>query len=133
MEGKDKVCIYACFGGFSNTGIATAIASMEAIKGVGLDKACIGCLAAIPHDVKSVREKNDNARKIITVDGCQMECARKIVERAGYKVKSIVLARDIGMKKKSLYEVIEGNLTDYVNEEDIQKAKEAIVKAILEE
>ena len=132
MEEKDKVCIYACFGGFSNTGIATAIASMEAIKEVGLDKVCIGCLAAIPHDVKSVREKNDNARKIITVDGCQMECAKKIVEKTGYKVKSIVLARDIGMKKKSLYEVIEGNLTDYVNEEDIQKAKEAIVKAILE-
>jgi len=34
-----------------------------------------------------------------------MECSRKIVGQAGYKVdKSIVLARDIGMKKKSLYE-----------------------------
>ena len=134
-EENGKVCIYACFGGFSNTGIATAIASMEAIKEVGLNKACIGCLAAIPHDVKSVREKNDNAEKIVTIDGCQMECAKKIVEQAGYKVKSIVLARDIGMKKKSLYEGIEGfrNLTDHVDEEDIQKAREAIVRAILEE
>ena len=99
MEEKDgKVCIYACFGGFSNTGIATAIASMEAINEVGLDKACIGCLAAITNDVKSVKEKNDDARKIITIDGCQMECSRKIVERAGYKSVSIVLTRDIGMK-----------------------------------
>ena len=64
-----------------------------------------------------------------------MEYAKKIVEQAGYKVKSIVLTRDIGMKKKSLYEGIEGlsNLTDHVDEEDIQKAKEAIVKAIREE
>jgi len=53
-ERKGKVCIYACFGGFSNTGIATAIASMEAIKEVGLDKACIGCLGGFPTDAKLV-------------------------------------------------------------------------------
>jgi len=134
MEEKNgKTCIYACFGGFSNTDIATAIASMEAINEVGLDKACKGCPAAIPHDVKSVREKNDDAEKIVTIDGCQMECAKKIVEKAGYKVKSIVLTRDIEMKKKSLYEGIEelSNLTDHVDEEDVPK--EVITRAILEE
>ncbi|MBC7128659.1 MAG: hypothetical protein H5T45_02890 [Thermoplasmatales archaeon] len=53
MKGK---IIYACFGGFSNTGIATAIASMEAIKQEG-EKICIGCLAAIPNNVESVKGK----------------------------------------------------------------------------
>jgi len=40
--------IFTCFGGFSNTGITAALASMEAVKELGLDKACIGCLAALP-------------------------------------------------------------------------------------
>lgn len=134
MEGKeDKAVIYACFGGFSNTGITTASASMDAIKEVGLDKACIGCLAGLSTDVKSVHENTKKAKKVITVDGCPMECARKTVEKAGYQIaKSIVLARDIGMKKKSLYEGDEKSLTDNANEEEVRKAKELIVKAILE-
>ena len=137
MEEKNgKVCIYACFGGFSTTGITTAIASMEAIKEVGLDKACIGCLGGLPTDAKLVYANIDRAEKIITVDGCPMECSKKIVEQAGYKIdKNIVLARDVGMKKKSLYEGVEGlnNLTDHVEDKDVKKAKELIVKAILEE
>ena len=39
--------IFNCFGGFSNTGITAALASLEAVKELGLDKACIGCLAAM--------------------------------------------------------------------------------------
>ena len=135
-EKNGKVCIYACFGGFSNTGITTAIASMEAIKEVGLDKACIGCLGGLPTDAKLVYANIDRAEKIITVDGCPMECSKKIVEQAGYKIdKNVVLARDVGMKKKSLYEGVEGlnNLTDHVEDKDAKKAKELIVKAILEE
>ena len=135
-EKNGKVCIYACFGGFSNTGITTAIASMEAIKEVWLDKACIGCLGGLPTDAKQVYANTDRAEKIITVDGCPMECSKKIVEQAGYKIdKNIVLARDVGMKKKSLYEGVEGlnNLTDHVEDKDVKKAKELIVKAILEE
>lgn len=133
-EKNGKVCIYACFGGFSNTGIATAIASMEAIKEVGLDKACIGCLAGIPNDVESVKKKNDIAEKIIAIDGCQMGCARKILEKAGYEPASIVLARDIGMEKKSLYEIADGsNLTDHVDRKEIEKAKKLIMNKIMEE
>jgi uncharacterized metal-binding protein len=127
---KGKIIIYACFGGFSNTGIATAIASMEAIKQEGLEKVCIGCLAAVPNNVESVKEKNDASLRIITVDGCPMECARKILEKAGYKVESIVLTRDTGMKKKSLYE--EKSLENVIDRNEIEKAKEVIIRKIKE-
>lgn len=44
---------------------------------------------------------------MITVDGCPMECSKKVVEEAGFDIaKSIVLTRDIGMKKKALHEDI---------------------------
>ncbi len=129
--------IFSCFGGLSNTGITSALACMEVVKELGLEKVAIGCLGAIPLNVAPVIGKTKAAKKVITVDGCPFECARKTVEQSGFTpTKSIVLVRDIGMKKKALHEDIGENmkpLMDYVSQEDVKKAKELIVKAILEE
>ena len=128
--------IFTCFGGLSNTGIAAALASIEVVKELGLDKVAIGCLAGLPVGVPPVYGKTKAAKKIITVDGCPMECSRKVVEDAGFKVtKSFVLARDIGMKKKALHEDIGGNLKpvmEYVSQEDVEKAKKLIVESLKE-
>ena len=128
--------IFSCFGGMSNTGITSALACMEAVKELGLEKVAIGCLGALPLGVKPVIGKTRAAKKVITVDGCPFECAKKIVEQSGFKpTKSIVLVRDIGMKKKALHEDIGGDiktLMDYISDDDVQKAKELIVKAIME-
>jgi hypothetical protein len=60
-----------------------------------------------------------------------------MTEDAGFKVtKSIVLVRDIGMKKKALHEDIGQNLKplmEYVSQDDVRKAKDLIVKVILGE
>lgn len=128
--------IYACFGGLSNTGITAALASLEAVKELGLDKACVGCLAGVSTNVPPVLGKTKVAKKVITVDGCPMECSRKVIQQAGFNIaKSIVLVRDIGMKKKPLHEDIGKDLKpvmEYVSEEDIKKAKDLIIKAITE-
>jgi len=129
--------IYACFGGLSNTGITAALASMEVVKQLGLQKVAIGCLGGLPTNVSPVYGKTQAAVKVITVDGCPFQCSRQIVEAAGFKIaKSIVLTRDIGMAKKALHEDIgSGNLRalmDYISEDDVKKARELIVKAILE-
>jgi uncharacterized metal-binding protein len=128
--------IFSCFGGMSNTGITSALASMEAVKELGLEKVAIGCLGGLPLKIEPVEGKTKAAKKVITVDGCPFECSRKIVEQAGFKVsKSIVLVRDIGMKKKALHEDIGGDiktLMDYISDDDVQKAKELIMKAIME-
>lgn len=133
---EEKAVVYACFGGFSNTGITTALASLEAIKEVGLDKACIGCLGGFPINAKTVHANTDKARKVITVDGCPMECAKKILVNAGYgDIVSILLTRDIGMQKRSLYEGADESkvVSDYIDDEEVKKAKNLIIKAILEE
>ena len=128
--------IFTCFGGLSNTGIVAALASIEVVKELGLDKVAIGCLAGLPVGVSPVYGKTKAAKKIVTVDGCPMECSRKVVEDAGFKVtKSFVLARDIGMKKKALHEDIGGNLKpvmEYVSQEDVEKAKKLIVESLKE-
>jgi uncharacterized metal-binding protein len=129
--------IFSCFGGLSNTGITSALASLEAVKELGLEKAAIGCLGALPLEVAPVMGKTKAAKKVVTVDGCPFECSKKITEKAGFKVtKSIVLVRDIGMKKKALHEDIGQNmkpLMEYVSQEDVKRAKELIVKAIRED
>jgi len=129
--------IFSCFGGASNTGITSGLACLEAVKELGLEKAAIMCLGGLPTNVKPVFGKTRAAKKIITVDGCPFECSRRIVEQAGFKpTKNIVLTRDIGMKKKGLSEDIGGDIKgvmDYISDDDMKRAKELIVKTILEE
>jgi uncharacterized metal-binding protein len=89
----------------------------------------------VPLGVKPVLGKAKAAKKIITVDGCPFECAKRTLEAAGFKVtKSIVLSRDIGMKKIALHTDIGKGLgvEKYISQEDIEKAKELIIKAIME-
>jgi hypothetical protein len=40
--------IFSCYGGLSNTGITSALACLEAVKELGLEKVAIGCLGALP-------------------------------------------------------------------------------------
>ena len=72
-ENTHENLIYACFGGLSNTGITATLASMEAVKELGLKKLGIGCLAGLPIVVGPVLGKTKAAKKIITVDGCSFE------------------------------------------------------------
>ncbi len=129
--------IFSCFGGFSNTGITSAMASLDAVKELGLAKASIGCLAGLPLNIKPILNKSRAAEKIITVDGCPKECARKLAEQAGLQLSSsIVLTRDIEMKKKPFHEDLGGDVKgvmEYVSADEIQKAKELIVSSILKE
>jgi hypothetical protein len=45
-------------------------------------------------------DKTRAAERIITVDGCPLNCARKIVERAGFTPDRIInLVQDCGLEK----------------------------------
>ncbi|MCX6002620.1 MAG: putative zinc-binding protein [Chloroflexi bacterium] len=128
--------IFSCFGGASNTGITSGLACLEVVKELGLQKAAIMCLGGLPTSVKPVLGKTRAAKKIITVDGCPFECSRKIVEQAGFKPISIVLTRDIGMKKKGLSEDIGREIKgvmEYISDDEVKKAKELIVSTIMNE
>jgi len=128
--------IFSCFGGLSNTGITSALACLEAVKELGLEKVAIGCSHAVPLKIKPVLGKIKAAKKVITVDGCPFECSRKTIEAAGVKItKSIMLVRDIGMKKKALHADIGKNLgvSAYISTEEVKRAKEFIIKSILDE
>ena len=114
--------LFVCFGGLSNVGTLTGLAALEVERKLGPDKACIFCLGGLPTEGKLVLDKTRAAKRIITVDGCPLNCARKIVEAAGFVPDRIInLVEDCGLKK--------GPPLEY-SDEDLQLAVRAISEAV---
>jgi len=114
--------LFVCFGAMSNVGMMTGLASIEAVKQVEPGKAGIFCLGGLPTQAPTVISKTQAAKRIITVDGCTLNCSRKIVEQAGFTpARTINLVTDCGIQKKS---------SSQFNADEMQPAIEAIVNAI---
>ena len=117
-----ETALFVCFGGMSNVGVLTGLAGLEVMKQLGRQKACVFCLGGLPTQSPSVVDKTDKARRIVTVDGCALNCSRKIVEEAGYTPDaSLNLVTDCGIPKKSSL--------DY-NDQDLQTAVRAILGVV---
>lgn len=122
MSNVPKNALFVCFGGMSNVGTLTGLASLEAVRQAEPGEAGIFCLGGLPTEAKSVMDKTRAAERIITVDGCPLNCSRKIVEEAGFvPSRTINLVEDCGIKKSAP--------TDYTDA-DVQVAVEAILQAI---
>jgi uncharacterized metal-binding protein len=92
--------LFVCFGGMSNVGTLTGLAGLEAVKQAGPDRAAIFCLGGLPTGAPTVLDKTQRVKRIVVVDGCPLNCARKIVEAAGFTPNSaITLVDDCGIKK----------------------------------
>jgi len=121
-NGLPDNALFVCFGGMSNVGTLTGLASMEAVKRAGPGKAAIFCLGGLPTGAPSVIEKTTSVGRIVTVDGCSLNCARKIVEQAGFHPDAtITLVDDCGIKK--------GPPTQYTAD-DLETAVAAILAAV---
>lgn len=129
--------IFACSGGFSNVALITSLASLEAVRELGIEKAAIGCLAGLPNNnVPMVSVLAKAARNVVTVDGCPNQCARKVVEASGLKVsRGIIVSRDAKVEKHTFRTDVGGNakpVMEYIRDDDVSKAKTVIVRAINE-
>ncbi|MBN1667027.1 MAG: putative zinc-binding protein [Anaerolineales bacterium] len=123
-NGVPKNALFVCFGCLSNVGTLTGLAGLEVVKQVGLETAGIFCLGGLATESKMVTEKTSAAERIITVDGCPLNCALKIVEKAGFTPDKVInLVQDCGIKK--------GPPLQY-DDADMQVAIEAIRAAVLD-
>ena len=114
--------LFVCFGGMSNVGTLTGLAALQAVKEVGPDKAGIFCLGGLPTGAPNVLDKAIKVKRIITVDGCTLNCARKIAEGAGFTpTVAINLVQDCGIQK--------GPPSAY-GEEDLQAVAAHIVSVV---
>ena len=99
-ENVPQNALFVCFGGMSNVGVLSGLASLEAIQKLPPGKAGIFCLGGLPTQAPLVLSKTQAVERIITIDGCPLNCAKKIVENAGfYPNLSITLTEDCEIQK----------------------------------
>jgi uncharacterized metal-binding protein len=122
MADVPQTALFVCFGGMSNVGTLTGLAGLEAVRRANSGQAGIFCLGGLPTGAPSVLEKTRAVERILTVDGCQLNCARKIVEDAGFTpTQTITLVQDCGLKK--------GPPTAY-SQADVETVVDAILNAL---
>lgn len=92
---EDLRLIFACSGG-SDVGELTGLAARALTKN-GLGK--MDCLTGLAGRVESVLAATQSAKKIVTLDGCAQECARKTLERAGFSGFEHVNLGALGFRK----------------------------------
>ena len=90
-----KPFIFSCSGAADVGGIADAAA--RALSASGVVK--MYCLAGIGARVEQIVTNSEAAERLISVDGCDNDCSRKMLEAAGFKPGLHVRITDLGMEK----------------------------------
>ena len=97
MPKKPAMIVYACSGCSDAGEIADRIARQLSREGV----AQMSCLAGIGGRVKSLMLTAENAERILVVDGCPLNCARKTFELAGFNKFDHLELHKFGIRKGS--------------------------------
>ncbi|SFG81398.1 Uncharacterized protein, contains metal-binding DGC domain [Desulfotomaculum arcticum] len=90
-----EILIFPCSG-------ASNVGQIANQAGVELTKAGCGkmfCLAGIGGHVDSFIESTKGAKKVVAIDGCPVQCAKKTLEHAGLMITDYVLVTDEGIQK----------------------------------
>ncbi|MBM7855855.1 putative metal-binding protein [Desulfohalotomaculum tongense] len=95
--GRDasEILIFPCSG-------ASNVGQIANQAGVELTKAVVGkmfCLAGIGAHVGSFVESAKGAKRIVAIDGCPVQCAKKTLEHAGVTITDYVVVTEEGIDK----------------------------------
>lgn len=92
---EDLKLIFACSGA-SDVGHLTDLAARAVAKdGAGT----MYCLAGIGGGIEDMLARTRSAAKLVVLDGCEQECGRKTLERAGFKELEHVKLAELGFTK----------------------------------
>lgn len=91
-----KVLLYACSGG-SNVAEASDTACRQ-LMNQGLGR--MFCLAGLGAGIENMVQQARDADLNVVIDGCPMDCARKIFDKLGVSNVHFVRATDLGLEKK---------------------------------
>jgi len=93
--GSAPKLIFACSGAADVGAIADQAARKMTKDGTGE----MYCLAGIGGRVSGIMATTESAAKILAIDGCPINCARKTLELAGFKQIEHLSLSDIGLEK----------------------------------
>lgn len=87
--------VFPCSGASDVGGLTDRAARQMTLDGTGK----MFCLAGIGGRVKGIMDKTEGAARVLVIDGCDEECARKTMELAGFKDFQHLKMADMGFKK----------------------------------
>jgi len=92
---NDNTMILACSGG-SNVGQLSNQAAIDLTK-KGFGK--MFCLAGIGGQLSGFVQSAKDVEKLVIIDGCQVGCAKAILESNGIENKNYMVITDLGIEK----------------------------------
>ena len=114
---KKTVLLYACSGGANVAEIADKAARELMFSGDG----SMFCLAGLGAGIQGMVQTAKDADVNMVIDGCPMECAKKVFEKAGVTDYRYIKVTDLGIEK------VKGiHCTDEQVAKVVAKAKETL-------
>jgi uncharacterized metal-binding protein len=92
---KKTVLIYACSGGANVAEISDRAARELMFSGCGT----MFCLAGLGAGIQGMIQTAKDADVNLVIDGCPVDCAKKIFEKAGLSNYAYVKVTDLGIEK----------------------------------
>jgi len=89
------ILIFPCSGGSDCGAVSDQAARTLTKDGVGR----MYCLAGLGGDVPPIIANAKAAGKVLAIDGCNLDCARRTIARVGIAVTAHVRMSDLGMEK----------------------------------
>jgi len=112
-----EILIFPCSGG-SNVGRITSQAAMDLTN---LKKGKMYCLAGIGGHVDCIIKSTKEAKMLVAIDGCPVQCAKKTLEHAGFSVDIHVVVTELGIE----------NMNDFMMDfDDIDKVVDRVTRQI---
>jgi len=90
-----NVLFYACSGGANVAEVADRAARELMFEGLGT----MFCLAGLGADIQGMIQTAKDADLNVVIDGCPLDCAKKIFDRVGVGNYLQVKVTDLGMEK----------------------------------
>jgi uncharacterized metal-binding protein len=87
--------IFSCSGSADVGGIGDGAARRLSSEGV----AKMFCLAGVGARIEQILSHAELAETLISVDGCENECSRKVLQAAGFQPAIHLRITDLGMEK----------------------------------
>ena len=87
--------IFPCSGSADVGGLADQAARKLTRDGIGK----MSCLAGVGGGVSGIIKSAEAAEKILVIDGCPLECAKKTMEKAGFASFNHIRLAELGFEK----------------------------------
>ncbi len=103
-ETRTKRTIFSCSGGGSNVGQLSNEAALR-LGREGYGK--FFCLAGIAAGIGGIIEQTRASDERIVIDGCPMQCAKKLMDAAGMPIDRYYVLTEIGIAKSADLTLVE--------------------------